>query len=177
MAVVYAATMSLDGYIAGPGGDMQWLVPYLGANPEAEELARRTGALLIGARTLFGDDPHRGTDREGAFGSTGTGRRSCSRTPRRPSPCRRHLPRLLGRGAGAAEAAAGDGDVAVLGADVARQCLQTGHLDTVLVVVAPVLLGDGTRLLDLPGGTNVRLQPLNVTPLDQVTNLWMRVVR
>jgi hypothetical protein len=73
--------------LAGPGGDMQWLVPYLGANPEAEELARRTGALLIGARTLFGDDPHRGTDREGAFGSTGTGRRSCSRTPRRPSPC------------------------------------------------------------------------------------------
>jgi dihydrofolate reductase len=56
----------------------------------------------------------------------------------------------------------------VLGADVARQCLQTGHLDTVLVVVSPVLLGDGTRLLDLPGGTNVRLQPLNVTPLDQV---------
>ncbi len=76
MAVVYAATMSLDGYIAGPGGDMQWLVPYLGANPEAEELARRTGALLIGARTLFGDDPHRGTDREGAFGAPG-----CSTSP------------------------------------------------------------------------------------------------
>ncbi|MFB9931573.1 dihydrofolate reductase, partial [Amycolatopsis halotolerans] len=26
--LLYSAAMSLDGYIAGPGGDMGWLAPY-----------------------------------------------------------------------------------------------------------------------------------------------------
>lgn len=30
---VSSVTMSLDGYIAGPDGDMSWMVPYLGPNP------------------------------------------------------------------------------------------------------------------------------------------------
>ena len=46
----------------------------------------------------------------------------------------------------------------MLGADVARQCLEAGMLDEVLVIVAPVLLGDGTRLFEHPGGTNVTLE-------------------
>lgn len=29
----YSVTMSLDGFIAGPGGDMSWLTPFLGPNP------------------------------------------------------------------------------------------------------------------------------------------------
>ena len=33
---LYAATMSLDGFIAGPGGDMSWLNEYVGRpNPTA----------------------------------------------------------------------------------------------------------------------------------------------
>ena len=42
--VLYSVTMSLDGYIAGPGGDMQWMTPYLGPNPEIDGRPR-------GART------------------------------------------------------------------------------------------------------------------------------
>ena len=30
--LLYSATMSLDGFIAGPDGDMQWLAKHLGAN-------------------------------------------------------------------------------------------------------------------------------------------------
>ena len=74
--VLYSATMSLDGYIAGPDGDMSWLTPYLGPNPEIDELQQRIGALLIGARTFGGDDPNRGTDKEV---------RSAARGPDRPS--------------------------------------------------------------------------------------------
>ena len=44
-----------------------------------------------------------------------------------------------------AKAAAGDKDVNVLGADVARQCLDAGVLDEILVLLAPVLLGGNTR--------------------------------
>ena len=71
--VLYSATMSLDGYIAGPDGDMSWLTPYLGPNPEIDALQQRIGALLIGGRTFRGDDPNRGTDKEGAFSGTWTG--------------------------------------------------------------------------------------------------------
>jgi hypothetical protein len=45
------------------------------------------------------------------------------------------------------------------------------------VCVAPVLLGDGVRLFERPGGTNVRLERLGVTEAPGATNVWMRVVR
>lgn len=46
----------------------------------------------------------------------------------------------------AVEAAAGK-DVVVFGADLARKCLQGGLLDELVVHIAPVLLGEGVRLL------------------------------
>ena len=49
----------------------------------------------------------------------------------------------------------------VLGADVARQCIDAGVLDEVLVFIAPQLLGDGVRLFDHPGGGSVRLDPID----------------
>lgn len=72
-------------------------------------------------------------------------------------------------------AAAGDGYVNILGANVAAQCLEAGVLDEVLVSVTPVLLGDGTRLFEQPGGETVRLEQISVTHTPQVTNLWYRV--
>jgi len=76
-----------------------------------------------------------------------------------------------------AKAAAGDKYVNILGAEVARQCLDAGVLDEILVCVAPVLLGDGVRLFDRPGGTNVKLERLSLTHAPRATNLWLRVVR
>lgn len=61
----YQCTMSLDGFIAGPGGDMSWLAAHLGPDPTAERIMRQTGALLVGRRTFDGDDPHKGTEHEG----------------------------------------------------------------------------------------------------------------
>ena len=84
---------------------------------------------------------------------------------------------LVTAGGTAAQEAAGDRYVSVLGADVARQCLQAGQLDEVLVMVLPVLLGDGTRLFDVAGGQNVALEQISVTPLPTGVNLWMRVAR
>jgi hypothetical protein len=61
--------MSLDGFIAGPGGDMSWLTDYVGPNPVVDELIPQVGALLVGGRTYGGDDPLRGQEGEGkAFG-------------------------------------------------------------------------------------------------------------
>jgi dihydrofolate reductase len=80
----------------------------------------------------------------------------------------------------AARAAAGTGYVNVIGAATARGCLEAGELDEVLTCIAPVLLGDGVRLFDHPGGTHVRLERIGLPhglacpPL--ATNLWFRVL-
>jgi len=62
---LYSAAMSLDGFIAAPGGDVSWLTAYLGPNPVVDDLVSRTGAILAGNRTFGGDDPHKGGEGEG----------------------------------------------------------------------------------------------------------------
>jgi dihydrofolate reductase len=176
--VLYSVTMSLDGFIAGPGGDMSWLTPYLGPNPEIDDLQRDIGALLVGNRTFRGDDPNRGTDQEGAFGGTWDGPQVVvtHQVPLTEVPGITFVDNLE-RALAAAKAAAGDRYVNVLGADIARQCLELAQLDEVLTIIAPVLLGDGTRLFSQPGGRNIRLERFRVTEVPHATNLWFRVVR
>ena len=77
----------------------------------------------------------------------------------------------------AAKAAAGDRYVNVLGASTARQCLEAGVLDEILVCIAPVLLGDGVRLFDHPGGSTVKLERMSLTKAPSAANLWLRVAR
>jgi dihydrofolate reductase len=83
----------------------------------------------------------------------------------------------LPRAVAEAKAAAGDRYVVILGAATAKRCLAAGELDEILVHLAPVLLGDGVRLFEQPGGTSVRLERISVTPAPAVTNLWLRVAR
>jgi dihydrofolate reductase len=64
----------------------------------------------------------------------------------------------LDSGVAEAKAAAGDKYVNVLGASTAQQCLDAGVLDEIFVCIAPVLLGEGARLFDRPGGTNIKLE-------------------
>jgi dihydrofolate reductase len=177
--VLYSATMSLDGFITGPGGDMSWLTEHLGPNPTVDEVIGRIGALLVGSRTFRGDDPYRGTANEGKpFGGGWTGPHFVltHHAPDTPVPGITFVGDL-DSGLAAARAAAGDKYVNVLGASTARQCLDAGVLDEILVCIAPVLLGDGVRLFDRPGGTDVKLERLSLTQAPRVTNLWLRVAR
>ncbi|WP_064441969.1 dihydrofolate reductase family protein [Hoyosella altamirensis] len=178
--LLYSATMSLDGFIAGPEGDMSWLTQYLGPNPAIDELMPHVGALLVGQRTFGGDDPYKGMEGEGeAFGGGWSG----------PSivlthwPPQEDLPETtfassLKEAIRLAKDAAGDKYVNVLGASVARQCLAAGELDEILVCIAPVMLGDGVRLYDFPGGgATVRLERMDISHADRATNLWFRVLK
>ena len=177
--LLYSATMSLDGFIAGAGGDMQWLTKHLGQpNPEAASLMDDTGALLVGANTNSGDDPNAGTDKEGAFGGEYSG----------PVVVLTHDPpdgddadsgvryaTDLRSAVTLSKELAGDSRyVNVLGADVARQLIEAGELDEVLMFVAPVLLGDGVRMFEHPGGTEVDLRPLDASG---GSTLWFEVMR
>jgi dihydrofolate reductase len=175
--LLYSATMSLDGFIAGADGDMSWLTAHLGPNPEVDVLIGKIGALLVGHRTYGGDDPHRGTEKEGkAFGGGWSGPQFVvtHRPPSRGGPDTTFVGDVKS-GVAAATAAAGDKYVNVLGADIARQCLEEGLLDEIFLCVAPVMLGDGVRLFDHPGGANVRLERIGLTEVPHVTNLWFRV--
>jgi dihydrofolate reductase len=179
--LLYSVTMSLDGFIAGPGGDMSWLTEYLGPNPLIDELVPRIGAILAGGRTFRGDDPHKGTEAEGkVFGGGWEGPQFVltRNPPADPVPGLTFVSDL-DEAIAEARAAAGEKYVNVLGAETARSCLKAGELDEVLTCIAPVLLGDGVRLFDHPGGTHVRLERIDLpggpdhAPL--ATNVWFRV--
>jgi dihydrofolate reductase len=177
--IVYSASMSLDGFIAGPGGDMSWLADYLEPNPILDGLIPNVGAILAGNRTFGGDDPYRDTPGEGeAFGGGWSGPQFVltHHPAADPAPGVTFVDNLPDALALAREAA-GDKYVNVLGASVAAQCLHAGALDEILVYIVPVLLGDGVRLFDVPGGATVKLEPISASEAPRGVNLWLRVRR
>jgi dihydrofolate reductase len=64
----------------------------------------------------------------------------------------------------------------VLGASVARQCLEAGLLEEIVVQVAPVMLGDGVRMFDPPEGRRIKLEKTSVAESGQLTDLTFRVL-
>lgn len=74
-----------------------------------------------------------------------------------------------------ARAAAGEKDVTIGGgADVAQQFLAAGLVDEALIHIAPVLLGDGTRLFDRRTA-KVEFEKTRVIDSPAVTHLQFRV--
>lgn len=115
--MLYSATMSLDGFMAGPGGDMSWLTEHLGPNPEVDDVIGKIGALLVGNRTFRGDDPYKGTTKEGKPFGGEWDRPQFVLTHHTPDTA---VPGVtfvsdLDSGAAAAKAAAGDKYVNILG--------------------------------------------------------------
>ncbi len=76
----------------------------------------------------------------------------------------------------ARQAAAGK-DLLILGADTARQCIEAGLIDEILIHLAPILLGDGVRFFDRPGVAPVGLEAIGVSQAGQITNLRFRVIK
>lgn len=168
-------TMSLDGFIAGPGDDMAWLGDYLGPNPTADEALAQIGALLIGNRTYQLAKTEEGKPYGGAW--TGPMFVLTHDAPEQAAAGFTFVSGAINQAVATAKAAAGDKYVVILGASTAQECLDAALLDEVLVHIAPVLLGDGVRLFDRPGGTNVKLERISLTHSPRVTNLWLRVVK
>ncbi|MQA87688.1 MAG: hypothetical protein GEV03_24455 [Streptosporangiales bacterium] len=56
----------------------------------------------------------------------------------------------------------------------ARQCLQQGLVDEILIHLVPVLLGDGVRLFDVPDTERVRLERIGCAESGQLTDLRFR---
>jgi dihydrofolate reductase len=180
--VVLDVSMSLDGFTAGPnvreaepmgdGGERlhEW---HAGRGSDGEvdlAVARESdgtvGATIIGRRTFdLGLGPWGGTPWPGV-----------------PSFVVTHRTRedLLGDNGGTfafdgleaaarrAKEAAGDKDIWVLGAEVARQLLRAGLLDEVRIHLVPLLLGEGTPLF---AGERAELVPEGKPVAGTVTHL------
>lgn len=57
--------------------------------------------------------------------------------------------------------AAGGKNLEIFSADIGRQLIELGPIDEIHLHIAPVLLGDGIRLYDNPGGAPVPLELIN----------------
>lgn len=152
MGVLVSTAVSLDGFMAGPRHEMDWVfdsgVQMTEPVALVEQLIASTGAILCGRNTY---DVGRSSTRDetsGAFGGRWSGPELvATHTPPDDAPAgTRFVSGDIGDVVATAQEAAGDRDVLVLGGDVSRQCLRAGLVDAVVLVVLPVLLGDGVRL-------------------------------
>jgi len=171
--LVLYMSMSLDGFIAGPGDAMDnpfgtgghrlhdWLGAdtdgYRPSDPAGQTIfdeVMSTGAVLTGRRTgeftgYWGGDHHGGVP---IFVPT-------HQAPAGPAPAGVHF--VTGGIAACAEqakAAAGGRDVLMHGACTAREALRARVLDVLEIQLVPVLFGQGRRLFDGAGPEHTELR-------------------
>jgi dihydrofolate reductase len=180
--VVVNRSMSLDGFIAGPGHEMDWggggrrLGDFV-APGDLAEIAAATGAMLIGRRTWeVGDEMEADDPGSTDYPFAGPFFLLTHRPLDPPDPDVTILSGDIGDAVATALAAAGDKNLEILGADVAGQCLERGLVDEILVYVLPVLLGDGIRFSP-PGLARVDLEPIESRRSGDATILRFRVRR
>jgi dihydrofolate reductase len=166
--VLWHFTMSLDGFVAGPGHSMDWMGGLSFRPGLVDEYVRTTGAVLGGRAgwdmAVSGSRPYGGAWDGPIFVLT--------HHPEDAAPA----DGVTFLDCGVAEAvrigleAAGGKNLEVFSPTIGRQLLQLGLLDEIDLHVAPILLGDGIRLYDKPGGTPIRLHRAGdgdpLTPVD-----------
>jgi len=186
--VVLDMSMSLDGFIAGPnvgreypmGANGENLHTWIFSSPrdkvDAEverEMFARTGAVILGNRTfevgvdLWKDVPFPAP----AFVLTHKGREKLIKKSGTFTFITDGIESALQQ----AQAAAGNKDVRLMGADVAKQFFSAGLIDEIQINHVPILLGDGVRLFERLGIKNGRLEKDRVLDSPHATHIRYRV--
>ena len=165
-----STTLSLDGYMAGPNHEMDWVFDHAGdAAPELiQELIDTTGAILSGRGSY-----DVGKETSGPFGGRWSGPQFVLMHDPPDDEEDESITFLSGdiRDAVAtAREAAGERNVLILGANVANQALDAGLVDDYVLVLLPVILGDGIPLFPA-GRERVDLAPIDISRSGQVVNL------
>jgi dihydrofolate reductase len=189
--VVFDISMSLDGYVTasdqsaaepmGVGGQALHAWAFGEDEQNRAYLATATaelGAVIAGRRTYDDSVPWWGAD-----GPTGPARRPVfvvTHEAPADSPeggvytfVTDGIENALRR----AKAAAGDGNVTVMGgASLGRQYIAAGLVDEISIHLVPVLFGDGTRMFDNLKIGHLRLEPVQAFQTPAATHLRFRVV-
>jgi dihydrofolate reductase len=176
--VIWHTVLSLDGFIAGADDDMHWVFGVDdGGGGTADDVVKSIGALLVGGRTQSVED----RDQPGFYGGKYAGPFFVLRhdPPSEPPIVKgvtgRFLDTSIEEAVTIARATAEGGDVVVLGANIARQCVEAGLLDEIIVHIAPVLVGDGIRFFERLGGQPVKLEPISSVVEGDTTVLRYRL--
>jgi dihydrofolate reductase len=147
--LVYCVATSLDGFIAGPNGEYDWIAPDSGI--DFRKIYAKYDTLLMGRRT-FDVAKTRGDM------LTGTGMKIVVASTTLAAAAHPGLTILAGRvpeSVAALKAQPGK-DIWLMGGSVLfRSLVDSGLVDAVEISVFPVLLGAGTPLL--PEGSRVAL--------------------
>ncbi|MFJ9380868.1 dihydrofolate reductase family protein [Streptomyces sp. NPDC101455] len=155
--VLWHFTMSLDGFVAGPDHAMDWMTGFSFRAGLVEEYA--TGAVL-GGRDGFDAFPDAGSVYGGAWqGPVFVLTHHPDDAP--PASAVTFLNCDVAEAARIGLAATDGKNLEVLSPTIGRQLLERGLIDEIDLHIVPVLLGDGVRLSDSPGGVPVRLGLLN----------------
>jgi len=189
--VMFDMSMSLDGFITaanrrpeeplGDGGERlhEWAFGRDERNRRLlEEAWSALGAVIAGRVTYDASVPYWGPD-----GPSGAARKPVivvTHEPPAESPDGGVYTFATGgieHALEQARAAAGDGDVAVMGGpNLGRQYLEAGLLDEIAIHLVPVLFGGGTRMFEALGGEHVQLEPVEVIGTSDATHVRYRVL-
>ena len=181
--VIVGTTMSLDGFINDRNGDVSRLYPDLEALRKTELLAEAietTGAVVMGRHAYAMGEPDAYADayeyQVPIFVLTH------AVPEKRPKENDRltftFVTSGIERAIEQAKAAAGDKHVMVIGgANTAQQCIQAGLCDEIQIGIIPILLGDGLRFFEHPGGDPIGLERIRVIESPARTDLWFRVIK
>ncbi|MEV0757741.1 dihydrofolate reductase family protein [Streptosporangium sp. NPDC050280] len=171
--VLWHFTMSLDGFVAGPNHEMDWMMTGISFRPDlVEEYVQTTGAVL-GGRDGWDAFPDAGNTYGGAWkGATFV----LTHHPEDAEPAEgvTFLSCDLAEAVRIGLAAAGGKNLEVLSPTIGRQLLELGLIDEIDLHIAPVLLGEGIRLYDNPGGEPVRLHRVGEGDPTSVVNVRYR---
>jgi dihydrofolate reductase len=182
--VIADITMSLDGYVTGPSGDVDelhaWVTDQDAVDTEILERATaETGAVVMGRRLFDIVDGPNGWTKDMGYGAQQAG------TPpffvvTHSAPQHVRLQRELGMrftfvddlttAVDQARTAATDGHVVIMGGgDIIGQTIEQGLVDELHLHLAPVLLGGGTPLFR--AGTHQRYRQRDVRPSSNAVHL------
>ncbi|RWK54825.1 dihydrofolate reductase family protein [Mesorhizobium sp.] len=168
--------MSLDGYIAGPDGDIALPVPEGELHRHFDDMMRQTSIALCGRRMYeamrFWDSPDRETGAEIELDF-------CPRLARDPKIVFSTTLREVGPNArllnGDVEnvvrslKSEADGQITVAGADLAAHLARSGLIDEYRLYIHPVVLGGGKPYFQ--SGLSLTLKPLGKESLTQGVTL------
>ncbi|PBC10361.1 dihydrofolate reductase family protein [Mesorhizobium sp. WSM3859] len=175
--IVYAMLTSLDGYIAGPSGNIDLPVPEEELHRHFNEEMRRTSIVLCGRRMYetmrFWDSPEceigaEDVERDFARAWRETPKIVFSTTLREVGPNARLVKGDVEAVAKSLKAET-DGEISVSGAELAGHLARAGLIDEYRLYVHPVVLGGGKPYFQ--SGLSLALTPLGTERFTQGVTL------
>ena len=133
---------SLDGFIAGPNDELDWLSNREGVDDTFTPFFQQVGAMLMGRRTF---DVISGFEGEWPYGETPV-LVATTRPMSTARPFVRPVMGSIGELVEEAKREAGDRDVYIDGGALIRSALDADLIDEVTVTVIPIVLGAGVPL-------------------------------